>query len=313
MPVRSAPARFGAGCGARRDDVHVRQQPADAGLDAGALRMELDLHRSIRWVRRWRGPSGRADDAQARQGSSRVLRSVLQRPADGRPRGAVPAGERSAPPWRHRMLSATGSRECHQIVLGAATMAQLHKHSARTSRSPSVSRPTRRSTSRRRVFGSSAPPPFPPSGSPARSLTTRPWASGVLLSHPGTCRRLRRLRIDGGPTPRSTARIWSWSGSDRVSRRRRGWPVSTGSWRAANRAFAAAPGGSAGNAIVVQGVQRPAEIVNYKTIGADADAPRVGAGAGRDRGAHTDSRRIGPPAPSGSSRCSRRSALSGAS
>jgi hypothetical protein len=37
--------------------------------------------------------------------------------------------------------------------------------------------------------------------------------------------------------------------------------------RAADQAFASAPGGAAGNAIVVQGVQRPAEIVNYKTIG----------------------------------------------
>ncbi len=36
---------------------------------------------------------------------------------------------------------------------------------------------------------------------------------------------------------------------------------------AADSAFSAAPGGSAGNAIVVQGVQRPAEIANYKTIG----------------------------------------------
>jgi ABC-type lipoprotein release transport system permease subunit len=32
----------------------------------------------------------------------------------------------------------------------------------------------------------------------------------------------------------------------------------------ADRVFAAAPGGAAGNAIVVQGVQRPAEIVDYK-------------------------------------------------
>jgi hypothetical protein len=37
---------------------------------------------------------------------------------------------------------------------------------------------------------------------------------------------------------------------------------------ASDRAFAAVPGGAGGdNAIVVQGVQRPAEIVNYKTIG----------------------------------------------
>lgn len=37
--------------------------------------------------------------------------------------------------------------------------------------------------------------------------------------------------------------------------------------RVSNQAFANAPGGVAGNAIVVQSIQRPAEIVNYKTIG----------------------------------------------
>jgi hypothetical protein len=37
--------------------------------------------------------------------------------------------------------------------------------------------------------------------------------------------------------------------------------------RASNQAFATAPDGAAGNGIVVQAVQRPAEIVNYKTIG----------------------------------------------
>jgi ABC-type lipoprotein release transport system permease subunit len=37
--------------------------------------------------------------------------------------------------------------------------------------------------------------------------------------------------------------------------------------QASNQVFANAPGGASGNAIVVQGVQRPAEIVNYKTIG----------------------------------------------
>ena len=37
--------------------------------------------------------------------------------------------------------------------------------------------------------------------------------------------------------------------------------------RATDKAFAAGPGGAQGNGIVVQGVQRPAEIVNYRTIG----------------------------------------------
>ncbi|HWF15162.1 MAG TPA: hypothetical protein VG244_03185 [Acidimicrobiales bacterium] len=34
----------------------------------------------------------------------------------------------------------------------------------------------------------------------------------------------------------------------------------------ANRAFASTAGGSAGNSVVLKGMQRPAEIVNYKTI-----------------------------------------------
>ncbi len=37
--------------------------------------------------------------------------------------------------------------------------------------------------------------------------------------------------------------------------------------RTVNRALASLPGGSGNNAIVVQGVQRPAEIVNYRTMG----------------------------------------------
>jgi len=36
---------------------------------------------------------------------------------------------------------------------------------------------------------------------------------------------------------------------------------------ASNKVFDTAEGGAGGNALVVQGVQRPAEIVNYKTIG----------------------------------------------
>jgi ABC-type lipoprotein release transport system permease subunit len=44
-------------------------------------------------------------------------------------------------------------------------------------------------------------------------------------------------------------------------------PILSGHEPSADRVFAAAPGGAAANAIVVQGVQRPAEIVDYKTMG----------------------------------------------
>ena len=70
-----------------------------------------------------------------------------------------------------------------------------------------------------------------------------------------------------GPIPHSAGRTWCSSGSDRdvPHGRRAGEPPP---YRRGGRpAFASARGDPAGNAIVVQGVQRPAEIVNYRTIG----------------------------------------------
>ena len=48
---------------------------------------------------------------------------------------------------------------------------------------------------------------------------------------------------------------------------RRRWPASQRSPRIANRAYDLPRRVAGGNAIVVQGVERPAEIVNYRTIG----------------------------------------------
>ncbi len=195
-------------------------------------------------------------------------RGVLQRPAGGRSRGAVPDGERSRRPSHRPSCPATGSRGSRQIVLGAATMARTAQAPGPDrSRSPTAFRPTRPSTSRRPVCGSWAQPPFPRSGSPARSRTTPPWAR-ACSSRSRCCRRRSWARSTEGPTRRSTVRTSSSSGPDPVCP-----PAAVRSnldhiVAAADRAFAAAPGGSAGNAIVVQGVQRPAEIVNYRTIGA---------------------------------------------
>ena len=86
--------RVGVGGGPRRHDVDVRRQPPHAGLEPAALRVELDVHPQSGRVRRRGGAPGRARDAQARQGRRRLFRSVLQRPAGGRPGGPVPPRER---------------------------------------------------------------------------------------------------------------------------------------------------------------------------------------------------------------------------
>ena len=52
-----------------------------------------------------------------------------------------------------------------------------------------------------------------------------------------------------------------------MRRRRQRSRACSASLAAADKIFAAEEGGSGGNQLVVQGVQRPAEIVNYKTIG----------------------------------------------
>ena len=171
-------------------------------------------------------------------------------------------GATVAPP----ILSGHGVQGAHEVVLGAATMAQLHKRLGQDvtiSFGAPADAPLHPADAR---FGSSARRPFPPSGSPAPSPTTRPWAPGCC-SPSRTCPSRSSPPSTPAPTQPSPARTWLSSGSDRVSRRQPRSLASIGSSSAADAAFAAEPGGSAGNAIVVQGVQRPAEIVNYKTIG----------------------------------------------
>ena len=125
--------------------------------------------------------------------------------------------ENDGAPVTPPILTGHGFQAGNEVVLGAATMAQLHKHLGQTSPSLSALPPTHRSTSRRRGFGSSARRRFPLSGSPAPSRTTPPWARACSFRS-RRCRSRSSPRSTADPTRPSSVRTWSSSGPERTSR-----------------------------------------------------------------------------------------------
>ena len=205
------------------------------------------------------------DDAQARQGRRGIFRSVLQRPAGGRPGGPVPPGERrGAGDATHPHRTWVPGERRHRARRGhdgaAAQAARRVRH--RLLRQPSdgaVYIPPRRL----RIVGTAT---FPAIGFASTVSDHTSMGTGVLIPFQVLPKSFVAA-IDSGPDP-------ALVGPNLVLVRiRTGVPPAAALASlhaivaATDRAFAAAPGGSAGNAIVVQGVQRPAEIVNYKTIG----------------------------------------------
>ena len=170
-----------------------------------------------------------------------------------------------APP----ILSGNGITSAHQVVLGAATLAALHKRVGQfvtVSYGNPKDRPLYVPPTRLQVVGTAT---FPAIGFASTVSDHTSMGTGALMpfqvlpkeflalangtvgeTNPllgGPNLVLVRLKPDAPPQPAisSLRRITS----------------------AVDRAFAQLPGGSGGNAIVVQGVQRPAEIVNYRTMG----------------------------------------------
>ncbi len=152
------------------------------------------------------------------------------------------------------------------VVLGSATMAELHKHLGQyvtISFGVPADAPVYIPPTRLRIVGTAT---FPAIGFASTVSDHTSMGTGMLIPFEVLPKSFVAA-IDIGPTP-------ALSGPNLVLVRvRAGVPTATalaGLHRvveAADRAFAAEPGGSAGNAIVVQGVQRPAEIVNYKSMG----------------------------------------------
>jgi hypothetical protein len=167
-----------------------------------------------------------------------------------------------APP----ILSGQAIESGYQTVLGAATMAELRKRVGdyvTVSYGAPATAPIYIPPTRLRIVGTAT---FPAIGFASTVSDHTSMGTGLLLANQylpkafvdalngasdpalnGPNLALVRLKPDA---PHAAA----FASLERIA-------------QASNEAFASAPGGAAGNGIVVQGVQRPAEIVNYKTIG----------------------------------------------
>ena len=171
-------------------------------------------------------------------------------------------GATVAPP----VLAGHGLQGAHEVVLGAATMAQLHKHLGQDvtiSFGAPADAPVYIPPTRLRIVGTAT---FPAIGFASTVSDHTSMGTGVLIPFQALPKPFVAA-IDSGPDP-------ALVGPNLVLVRIRPGVAPTVALAdlhrivvAADRAEAAAPGGSVGNAIVVQGVQRPAEIANYKTIG----------------------------------------------
>ena len=175
--------------------------------------------------------------------------------------------ENVAAPVAPPILSGHGVDAPRQVVLGAATMAALHKHLGQyvtlTYGSPADA-PIWVPPTRLRIVGTAT---FPAIGFASTVSDHTSMGTGVLLAFQMFPKAFATA-FNSGPVP-------ALDGPNLALVRIRpgALPAAvTASLQrivaASDKVFAAATaGGNPGNQLVVQGVQRPAEIVNYKTIG----------------------------------------------
>ena len=167
-----------------------------------------------------------------------------------------------APP----ILSGHGVDAPREVVLGAATMAALHKHLGQyvtVSYGTPADAPVWLPPTRLLIVGTAT---FPAIGFASTVSDHTSMGTGVLFSFQMLPTAFRNA-INGGSDPALDGPNLA------LVRIRPDAPPAAALASlqriadAANKVFAAAKAVRAGNQLVVQGVQRPAEIVNYKTIG----------------------------------------------
>jgi hypothetical protein len=159
---------------------------------------------------------------------------------DGQPVAVIGArpNDTVAPP----LLSGHGLRAPDQIVLGATTLADLHKHVG-----DAVVVNTRSTKARLRVVGTATMPTIGTSGGQHPTMGTGALVSYTLL--PASVRNSQRSQIPGP----NAVLIRLRTGVDRTAALR--------SLERINQILANGPDGAGG----VTAVQRPAEIVNYRS------------------------------------------------
>jgi hypothetical protein len=166
-----------------------------------------------------------------------------------------------APP----VLSGHGLDSNHDIVIGATTLALLHKHVGDTvvvtygapDQAPAYIPPTRL-----RIVGTAT---FPAVGFSSVIADHTSMGTGALLSFDVEPPAFRQAQIQADPNLNGPDLVFVQmrSGLSAVAGRADMQRIT----RATNKVLSADPN-TEGDNILAQGVQRPAQIVNYKTIGA---------------------------------------------
>jgi hypothetical protein len=174
--------------------------------------------------------------------------------------------ENAGAPVTPPILSGQPVEAAHEIVLGASTMRQLGKRVGdyvtviygTPADAPIYVPPTRL-----RIVGTAT---FPAVGFASTVSDHTSMGTGALLANQDLPKAFADA-VQSGPVPALEGPNLALVRLKPDAPPRAALASLQHIVHTADRAFASASGGSAGNAIVVQGVQRPAEIVNYKTIG----------------------------------------------
>ena len=153
-----------------------------------------------------------------------------------------------------------------QVVLGAATMTLLHKHLGQfvtVSYGAPADAPIYLPPTRLRIVGTAT---FPAIGFASTVSDHTSMGTGVLFAFQMFPKAFDAA-VNSGPTPAlsgpNLALVRLRPGASPAAARASLQHIAA----VANKVYAAAEGGPGANQLAVQGVQRPAEIVNYKTIG----------------------------------------------
>ena len=164
------------------------------------------------------------------------------------------------------ILTGHGIDGAHQVVLGAATMAQLHRRLGQyitVSYGAPANTPIYLPSTRLLIVGTAT---FPAIGFASTVSDHTSMGSGALLAFQVLPKPFAAA-FNSGPNPAldgpNLALIRMRPGVPATAALANLQPIVA----ASDRLYASVEGNDAGNGIVVQGVQRPAEIVNYKTIG----------------------------------------------
>jgi hypothetical protein len=177
------------------------------------------------------------------------------------------------------ILAGHAVRQKSQIVLGAATLAQLHKHigdSVVVRYGQPRDAPRYIPPAHLLIVGTATMPAVGSSGIFADHTS---MGTGALISSSTEPAAYQHAQLSQDPTLNGPSMVFvklrsgisrtaGLAGLERIA-------------NAANRAFAAVPdGGGGGYSVAVLGVQRPAEIVNYRTMGAAPVILAAGLAAG---------------------------------